>query len=248
MATEPADVGRQGQQARHAARWCRQPAARQHLHEPVPEALAAERRGEAFRAHVVAYADDFVILSRGRAAEALAWTKAVMTKLGLTLNEAKTSLKRRPQGALRLPWLLVRTALVQEERQMVPGREPVQEEHAAAQDEGRRPAGARQHGAMGGCARRAEQHSARLVALLLLRDACGRLPKQSTSTSTNECATSSPDGTRCRARNAAVLLRCRLRRTGPARVSNACPERARRGPRGEASRRAGCGKSARPVR
>jgi RNA-directed DNA polymerase len=30
-----------------------------------------------FRAHVVAYADDFVILSRGRAAEA--WTKAVMT-------------------------------------------------------------------------------------------------------------------------------------------------------------------------
>ena len=47
-------------------------------------------RGEAFRAHVVAYADDFVILSRGHAGEALAWTKAVMTKLGLTLNEAKT--------------------------------------------------------------------------------------------------------------------------------------------------------------
>src|SRR5947208_1724011 len=55
------------------------------------------RRGEAFRAHVVAYADDFVILSRGRAAEALAWTKAVMTKLGLTLNEAKTSLKNARQ-------------------------------------------------------------------------------------------------------------------------------------------------------
>ena len=30
---------------------------------------------------------------RGHAVEALAWTKAVMTKLGLTLNEAKTSLK-----------------------------------------------------------------------------------------------------------------------------------------------------------
>jgi RNA-directed DNA polymerase len=54
-------------------------------------------RGEAFRAHVVAYADDFVILSRGRAAEALAWTKAVMTRLGLTLNEAKTSLKNARQ-------------------------------------------------------------------------------------------------------------------------------------------------------
>jgi RNA-directed DNA polymerase len=54
-------------------------------------------RGEAFRVHVVAYADDFVILSRGRAAEALVWTKAVMTKLGLTLNEAKTSLKNARQ-------------------------------------------------------------------------------------------------------------------------------------------------------
>src|SRR5712672_2884769 len=53
--------------------------------------------GEAFRAHVVAYADDFVILSRGCAAEALSWTKAVMTKLGLTINEAKTSLKNARQ-------------------------------------------------------------------------------------------------------------------------------------------------------
>jgi RNA-directed DNA polymerase len=50
-------------------------------------------RGEAFRAHVVNYADDFVILSRAHAQEALAWTAAVMTKLGLTLNEAKTSVK-----------------------------------------------------------------------------------------------------------------------------------------------------------
>jgi RNA-directed DNA polymerase len=54
-------------------------------------------RGEAFHAHVVSYADDFVILSRGRAEEALAWTKAVMTKLGLTLNEMKTSVKNAQQ-------------------------------------------------------------------------------------------------------------------------------------------------------
>ena len=78
---------------RHAPRRRRQPIAGQHLHEPVPEALAPDGRGEAFRAHIVSYADDFVILSRGRADEALAWTKAVMTKLGLTLNEAKTSVK-----------------------------------------------------------------------------------------------------------------------------------------------------------
>ena len=52
-----------------------------------------QERTKAFRAHVVSYADDFVILSRGRAAEALAWTRGVMTRLGLAINEAKTSLK-----------------------------------------------------------------------------------------------------------------------------------------------------------
>jgi RNA-directed DNA polymerase len=62
---------------------------------------------EAWDAHVINYADDFVspadafrdisplrglILSRGHAAEALAWTDAVMTRLGLTRNRTKTRL------------------------------------------------------------------------------------------------------------------------------------------------------------
>jgi RNA-directed DNA polymerase len=47
-------------------------------------------RGEAYRAHVISYADDFVILSRGHAGEALAWTRMVMNKLGLALHETKT--------------------------------------------------------------------------------------------------------------------------------------------------------------
>jgi RNA-directed DNA polymerase len=47
-------------------------------------------RSEAYRAHVVSYADDFVILSHGHADEALAWTRMVMTRLGLALNETKT--------------------------------------------------------------------------------------------------------------------------------------------------------------
>ncbi len=51
------------------------------------------RRGEQYRARVVNYADDFVILSRGKAAESLDWTRGVVTRLGLTLNEAKTSIK-----------------------------------------------------------------------------------------------------------------------------------------------------------
>jgi RNA-directed DNA polymerase len=50
-------------------------------------------RGEQFRARVVNFADDFVILSRGNAKEALEWTRNVITRLGLTLNEAKTSIR-----------------------------------------------------------------------------------------------------------------------------------------------------------
>jgi RNA-directed DNA polymerase len=50
-------------------------------------------RGKAFQAHVVNYADDFVILSRQQAAEARDWTRQVMTHLGLTLNETKTKLR-----------------------------------------------------------------------------------------------------------------------------------------------------------
>ena len=72
------------------------PDAGQSVHEPLFSSIGAQSgRGEAPRAHViVAYADDFAGLpAAGRAAEALAWTKAVMTKLGLTLNEVKTKLK-----------------------------------------------------------------------------------------------------------------------------------------------------------
>jgi RNA-directed DNA polymerase len=50
-------------------------------------------QGAKLRAEVVNYADDFVILSRGHADEALAWTRQVMTRLGLSLNEAKTSVR-----------------------------------------------------------------------------------------------------------------------------------------------------------
>jgi len=51
------------------------------------------KRGEQFRAQMVAYADDFVILSRGKAKEALEWTRGVLERLDLTLNEKKTSIR-----------------------------------------------------------------------------------------------------------------------------------------------------------
>ena len=50
-------------------------------------------QGRKLKAHVIAYADDFVILSRGHAEEARAWAREVMTRLGLGLNEAKTSVR-----------------------------------------------------------------------------------------------------------------------------------------------------------
>jgi RNA-directed DNA polymerase len=51
------------------------------------------KRGEQFRARIVAYADDFVILSRGKANEALGWARGTLARLGLTLNEQKTSIR-----------------------------------------------------------------------------------------------------------------------------------------------------------
>jgi RNA-directed DNA polymerase len=49
-------------------------------------------KGTEFRATIVNYADDFVILSRGNADQALAWTRWAMGRIGLTLNETKTRL------------------------------------------------------------------------------------------------------------------------------------------------------------
>jgi RNA-directed DNA polymerase len=52
------------------------------------------KRGEQYDAQIVNYADDFVILSRGHAAEALNWTRQVVTRMGVTLNEAKTTIRQ----------------------------------------------------------------------------------------------------------------------------------------------------------
>jgi RNA-directed DNA polymerase len=57
-----------------------------------------KRCDEVCQAHVVSYADDFVILSRGKAAETLEWTIKVMGSLGLRLNEDKTTIKDGLRG------------------------------------------------------------------------------------------------------------------------------------------------------
>ena len=64
--------------------------------------LAWERFGHRAKldAHVVNYADDFVICCRpGNGPAALATMRQLMTRLGLTVNEAKTRLIRIPDGS-----------------------------------------------------------------------------------------------------------------------------------------------------
>src|SRR5215472_5575677 len=56
--------------------------------------LGHEKRLEA---RIVNYADDLVICCRGRAEEALAQMRDIMTKLKLTVNETKTRVCRRPE-------------------------------------------------------------------------------------------------------------------------------------------------------
>src|SRR3990172_8384779 len=52
------------------------------------------KQGKTLDADVITYADDFVILSRGHAGQALDWTRRAMMRLGLSLNEAKTGIKQ----------------------------------------------------------------------------------------------------------------------------------------------------------
>ena len=123
-------------------------------------------RGEAWQAHVINYADDFVILSRGHAAEALAWTDRVMTRLGLSLNRTKTCAARCTAGAVRLPGLQLRPALLPADRPLVHGGQSVEEERAASEGQGGCDPGSGEHGSMGRGARHAEPLVAGMVWLL----------------------------------------------------------------------------------
>jgi group II intron reverse transcriptase/maturase len=58
------------------------------------KALGHDRR---LKASVVNYADDLVICCRGTAAEAMAAMRGMMSKLKLTVNEAKTQVRRVPE-------------------------------------------------------------------------------------------------------------------------------------------------------
>ena len=152
----------------HAARRGHQPTSGQPVHEPFPQVLAAHRATAEFSAQVIDYADDFVIVSRGHAAEAMAWTKEVMGKLGLTLNEAKTSVRNaRKERFNFLGYTFGPHRHWKTGRQYL-GASPSKKSVATAQGENLPCcliAATRRHGRG---ARTAEQHAAGLVRLLQL--------------------------------------------------------------------------------
>ena len=203
--------------------------------------------GEAFRAHVVSYADDFVILSRGRAAEALDWTKAVMTKLGLTINEAKTSLRDARKERFTFlgysfgphwfkangKWYLGASPSKKSMQRLktkvgdllVPGNTaPWQEVRDTLNRSLRGWSNYFSYGTRRSAFRSVDHYVS------------------------SACANSSLDGTKWQGAATSGSPSPYCMGSAGCCASNACPDVPRRGPCSEASRRAGCGKSARPVR
>ena len=87
-----------------------------------------------------------------------------MTRLGLALNEAKTSMRDARRERFDFLGYTFGPHRLSEGRPLVSGREPVEEERAAAQGQGRRSPGARQQASVARGARSAEPPAARLVA------------------------------------------------------------------------------------
>jgi len=78
--------------------------------------LAWEQHGHQAQldACVINYADDFVICCKpGNAQAAMARMKALMTRLGLMVNEAKTRIACLPEESFQLPRLHLRSLLQQ---------------------------------------------------------------------------------------------------------------------------------------
>ena len=90
-------------------------------------------KGQEYDARIVNYADDFVILSRGRAREALVWTRWVMGQLGLRLNETKTSLRNAMEEDFDFLGYTFRAGALPEGWSHVSGGKAVEEERPGNQ-------------------------------------------------------------------------------------------------------------------
>ncbi len=83
---------------------------------------------EIFRVRIVSYADDFVILSRGSAAEALNLTDAVITRLGLKLNQDKTVIVNAQNGDFDFLGYPFGQTWLRKTEKTVYGSQPIKEE------------------------------------------------------------------------------------------------------------------------
>ena len=79
--------------------------------------LGWKRRGLETRlgAKIVVYADDLVLCCRGNAEEAMSEMRRLMMQLKLTVNEAKTHIRRTSAGTARVPRIQLRTVLLAED-------------------------------------------------------------------------------------------------------------------------------------
>ena len=93
--------------------WTRHAARRAHLTTAVESVTAAILVGvvatggyaQRWSAHIVNYADDFVICCKGQVHEAMDAMRGMMEKLKLTVNDDKTSLVSDIARRFRFPWL-----------------------------------------------------------------------------------------------------------------------------------------------
>ena len=107
---EAADGWREEEQARHASRWCCEPTACQHLHEPVPEALASKWMWRSLPCPCRLLCRRLrhpQPRSSGRGADV---DEGGDDQARVDAQRGQDLAQRCPSGALHIPWLLVRTA------------------------------------------------------------------------------------------------------------------------------------------
>ena len=115
-----------------------------------------------------------MILSSGYANEALEWTRGVLERLELTLNETKTSVRnaRRERfdflGYTFGPHYSIALKRMRTGREYI-GNSPSAKSAARSKGEGRRPFGARKYGAVEASMRAAQSEVTRLASLLWMR-------------------------------------------------------------------------------
>ena len=188
-----------------------------------------------------------MILSRGKRQRRWNGRGKVVTRIGLTLNEAKTSIKQARTESFDFLGYTFGPHRYRERWPLVSGSESVEEERSAHQAESGRPSGAQQCRDVAGGTRSTQSDSdeagRRTSATAPGRWHIGR----STTTSISACGISCGGATRCsRAAPAAFPMKwCMASWELSGSVMSTW--RLVRESDGEASRKAGCGKSARPV-